>query len=91
MTQEVTSITVPLARPLTNGDSQIPELTFQEADVGQLIDASDASTEMERVSRVLASMCGTSYEVFRKVKSRDFKTIMERCGPLMGNEAKEPK
>lgn len=83
---ETDSVTVTLTKPIHNGDQIINELTFREAEVGDLIDAAACSTEMERVATVMAAASNTPLEVFRKVKARDLKTIMAKVKDLVGNE-----
>lgn len=83
---ETESVTVPLAKPVQNGDQIITELTFREAEVGDLIDAAACATEMERIATVMAAASGTPLHVFRKIKARDLKTIMAKVGSLVGNE-----
>jgi hypothetical protein len=84
------SVTIPLASPIKDGDRTINELTFREAEVGDLIDAAACSTEMERIATVMAAASGTPLAVFRKVKARDLKNIMSKVGSLVGNEISPP-
>lgn len=82
----MSNITVPLLVPVQNGDRLITELTFREAEVGDLIDASNITNPMERVVTVMAAVSGTPLAVFRKIKARDLKNLMNEVGNLVGNE-----
>jgi Phage tail assembly chaperone proteins, E, or 41 or 14 len=83
---ESESVTVPLLKPIQSGDKTITELTFREAEVGDLIDAAACTTEMERIATVMAAASDTPLAVFRKIKARDLKNIMAKVGSLVGNE-----
>ncbi len=82
----MSNVTVKLAAPIQDGERTISELTFREAEVGDLIDAANCSNEMERIATVMAAVSGTPLPVFRKIKARDLKNIMKQVGNLVGNE-----
>lgn len=83
---EIESVTIPLLKPIQHDGKTITELTFREAEVGDLIDAAACSSEMERIATVLAAACDVPLPVFRKIKARDLKNIMKQVGNLVGNE-----
>lgn len=90
MTQETQSdalITVPLLTPIIVGDTMVAQLTFREAEVGDLIDAADCKNEMERIAVMMASVTGQPLSVIRKLKARDLKAILKKVGGLLGNES----
>ncbi|KKX24306.1 phage tail assembly protein [Rhizobium sp. LC145] len=78
--------TVKLQTPIQNGDQMVSELTFREAEVGDLLDAANCSTEMEKIVTVMAAISGTPLPVFRKIKARDLASIMKQVGNPVGNE-----
>ncbi len=80
------NITVDLLAPIEHDGKTISSLTFREAEVGDLIDASDSRNEIERMVTVMASISGTPLTAFRKIKARDLKNIMKQVGDLVGNE-----
>lgn len=83
---KVETVTVTLLKPIKNGEEMISELTFREAEVGDLIDASSCANEMERMAVLMASVSGTPFPVFRTIKASDLKVIMQKVGDLVGNE-----
>ncbi|HEX5933053.1 MAG TPA: phage tail assembly protein, partial [Pseudorhizobium sp.] len=66
MTENTT--TVQLQVPIQHDGQTISELTFREAEVGDLIEAANCSNEMERIATVMAAVSGTPLPVFRKIK-----------------------
>lgn len=78
-------VKVTLSRPLDIDGQKVTELSFRESEVGDMLDAEDATTEYRRLVIVLAAMCNVPVERFRKIATRDFYTIMDRCKDLVGN------
>lgn len=91
MSQEEPLITVPLLTPIVFGDTTVAQLSFREAEVGDLIDAADCKNEMERIAVMMASVTGQPLSVIRKLKARDLKAIMKKVGGLLGNEDTKEK
>ncbi|MEH6691278.1 MAG: phage tail assembly protein [Pseudorhizobium pelagicum] len=87
---EIESITVPLLKPVQHGDKTIKELTFREAEVGDLIDAGNARNEIERMVMVMAAVTGVPLEVFRKMKARELSHIIKTAGNPLGNDIPQP-
>ena len=83
----MSKVTVNLLSPIQVGDQTISELTFREAEVGDLIDVAECSHEMERIAKMIALITNTDLAVIRKIKARDLKNIMKQVGDLMGNES----
>lgn len=82
----MSNVTVKLLAPIQNGEQTISELTFREAEVGDLIDVADCSNEMERIGKMIALVTDTPLPAIRKIKARDLKNIMSQVGALVGNE-----
>ena len=82
----MSNVKVALLSPIQNGDQSISELTFREAEVGDLIDVAECTNEMERIGKMMALVTDTPLAVIRKIKARDLKNIMKQVGNLMGNE-----
>lgn len=81
-----TTVTVPLQRPIQDADGKtIAELTFREADLGDLIAGDHFKGETARAAAILASMAGIPFPVMKKVKAIDMAAILDQAGPLMGN------
>ncbi|MGE0280826.1 MAG: phage tail assembly protein [Rhizobiaceae bacterium] len=85
------SVTVPLKNPIKIGKEgkEVSELTFREADVGDLIAGEVAAKmggQIAQVAATLASMAGITYPEMRQVKAKDFAAISAATSALLGNE-----
>lgn len=88
MSNEFDPITVPLIVPIEHGGNSYPELTFREAELGDLCAADAVSGEMQKTAAILAGMAGVPIQAIRKLKARDLGVITDKVGHLMGNEKK---
>lgn len=82
--------TVKLTTRIDNNGQSISELTFREAEIGDLIAGSKYETELEQTIAVLASVSDTPLHVFKKIKASDLKLIMKQASALLGNEEPTP-
>lgn len=79
--------TVKLSAPIEINGQQVSELTFREAEVGDLMISARFKDEMSQTIAVLASIADVPLPAFQKIKARDLKVIMAEVGDLLGNEA----
>lgn len=79
-------VTVPLLVPITHGEKIYAELTFREAELGDLCAADAVTGEMQKTAAILAGMAEVPIQAIRKLKARDLAAITDKVGPLMGNE-----
>lgn len=80
------TVSVKLTTPIDNNGQPISELTFREAEIGDLIEGGRYSTELEQTVAVLASISDTPLPVFKKIKASDLKLIMSQASALLGND-----
>lgn len=88
MSNEFDPITVPLQNPIEHDGKSYAELTFREAELGDLCSADHFKGEMTKTAAILAGMAEVPVQVIRKLKARDANVIIERVGHLMGNDQK---
>lgn len=89
MSKELT-VTVLLNVPVTHDGKEVSELTFREPDVGALMVADQIVGELSKEMAVLASCCDLPLPVFKQIKSRDLKRILEATSGMLGNESDKP-
>lgn len=78
------TVTVPLSKPIADGERVINELTFREATAGDACRADGVSGEFAKVLTILAGMAGTTLHVMQQVPMRDLNAIIAATGHLMG-------
>lgn len=81
---------VTLKNPITVGKAEVSELTFREAEVGDLIAGEmvgKTAGQVAQVAATLASMCGITYPEFKAIKARDFAAISEATADLLAGES----
>lgn len=79
-----------LSSPIKFGDSVYSELTFREAETGDLMLADNVEGQTAKVAAILAAMADVPLPVFKKIKARDFGKIVTATASLMGElEASE--
>lgn len=82
-------VTVTLKNPIMTMAGEIKELTFREADVGDLIAGEivgKTQGQIAQVAATLASMAGITYPEFKAIKARDFAAISAATAALLGND-----
>lgn len=79
--------TVKLSAPIEVNGQQVSELTFREAEVGDMMAAATFKDEMSQTIAILASISNVPLPAFKKIKFRDITRITAEVGDLMGNEA----
>ena len=88
MTKTFDPVTVPLASPIEYDEKIYSELTFREAELGDLCASDHFKGEMQKTAAVLAGMADVTLPVIKRLKARDLSAIMDKVGHLMGNETK---
>lgn len=84
--QDFGPVTVPLLAKIEHGEQTYTELTFREAELGDLCAADAVSGQMQKTAAILAGMAGVPIQAIRKLKARDLAVITDKVGHLMGNE-----
>ncbi|HZG29957.1 MAG TPA: phage tail assembly protein [Ensifer sp.] len=79
------TVNVTLTKPVEHDGKTYSGLTFREPDVGDLLLAETASTDMGRMVNILASISDVPVPAFKKIKGSDFKTILKETKDLLGN------
>lgn len=80
----MTTVTVPLSSPITHGDKTLSELTFREAETGDVMLAEKFEGYNSKSIVMLSSMADIPLPIFKKIKLRDLNTILEQTAELMG-------
>ncbi|MGC4389619.1 phage tail assembly protein [Agrobacterium sp. M50-1] len=83
------TVTVALAKPVTNGDTTISELTFREPTVGDLIIGDQMTGQLSKMTAILASISDTPLPAFKKISANDFSKIVTATAGLLGNDKKK--
>lgn len=86
MTHETTKVTVTLGSPIEVNDAVLSQLSFREAEVGDLIEAQKATSDLERLVTMLSRCSGQTVDVIHRIKARDLANIMKQVGDRLGNE-----
>ncbi len=86
MMQENTKVTVTLGSPLDVNGAVLSQLSFREAEVGDLVEAQKSTTDLDRLVTMLSRCSGQPIDVIHKIKARDLKNIMKQVGDRLGNE-----
>jgi phage FluMu protein gp41 len=73
-----------LSSPVTHGEITYTELTFREAETGDLMAADKFEGQTSKIVAILASMSEVPLPAFRKIKARDLTKIMAATAELMG-------
>lgn len=83
---EVGTVKVTLKTPITHNNVTYSELTFREAEIGDMMAADHFKTEFSGTIAVLASISGVPLPAFQKIKVSDMKNIIAQTAEQMGNE-----
>ena len=78
-------ITVQLSQPITDGENQITELSFREANVGDMIAADGIEGDFAKTAAILASMAGVPLQTFKQLPVRDLNKITQATAGFLGN------
>lgn len=78
--------TVTLSKPVEHNGKTYSELTFREAEVGDLMVGGMFKDHLSQTVAVLASISDTPLPAFKKIKAKDLAAIMAATAELMGNE-----
>lgn len=81
-------ISATLAKPVEHDGKTYKDLTFREPDVGDLLVADETTSDLARMVTLLALISDVPLPVFKKIKGSDFKAIITKTKPLMGNDQK---
>ncbi|MNL14105.1 hypothetical protein D3C87_1350350 [compost metagenome] len=82
------AISITLAKPVDLEGKTYTELTFREPEVGDLILADEVTSDIARLVTLLALISEVPLPVFKKIKGSDFKAIVTKTKPLLGNDQK---
>ncbi|MCZ7468511.1 phage tail assembly protein [Agrobacterium sp. O3.4] len=82
------AISVTLAKPVELEGKTYTELTFREPEVGDLIVADEVTSDIARLVTLLALISEVPLPAFKKIKGSDFKAIVTKTKPLLGNDQK---
>ena len=82
------SVNVKLAKPVEHDGKTYSELTFREPEVGDLILADEVTSDIARLVTLLALISEVPLPAFKKIKGSDFKAIVTKTKPLLGNDQK---
>lgn len=80
------TVNVTLAKPVEHDGKTYSGLTFREPDVGDLMLAETATSDMGRMVNILASISDVPLPAFKKIKGSDFKVILKKTKALLGND-----
>ena len=84
------TVTVALKKPVEHAGVIYSELTFREAEIGDMLVADNFDGEFAKNIAVLASISGVPMPAFKKIKVSDMKVIMVKVADLLGNEPAKP-
>ncbi|MBX8803391.1 phage tail assembly protein [Ochrobactrum sp. MR28] len=82
----VSTVTVPLKKPVVHDGVTYNELTFREAKVGDMMAADHFSGQFSQTMAVLASISNTPMPAFKEIGAPDLKVIMKETKHLVGND-----
>lgn len=82
------AISATLAKPVEHEGKTYTELTFREPEVGDLILADEVTSDIARLVTLLALISEVPLPAFKKIKGSDFKAIVTKTKPLLGNDQK---
>ncbi len=82
------TVNVSLSTPVEHGGKTYSDLTFREPKVGDLMAADTFAAGMGQMVALLALVSDVPLPAFKEISSSDFKNIMAKAGPLMGNDQK---
>lgn len=77
---------IKLSSPVEHNSKTYSELTFREAEVGDLMVGGLFKDQLSQTIAILASISDTPLPAFKKIKARDLAAIMEATADLLGNE-----
>jgi hypothetical protein len=75
-----------LKKPVEHGGTTYSDLSFREAETGDLMLADKFEGELSKTVVVLAAMAGIPLGAFQKIKARELNTIIDKTRELLGNE-----
>lgn len=75
-----------LSSPVEHAGTTYSELTFREAETGDLMAADKFEGQTSKIVAILASMAEVPLPAFRKIKARDLTKIMSATATLMGEQ-----
>ena len=78
--------TITLSKPVEHNGKTYSELTFREAEVGDLMVGGMFKDQLSQTIAILASISDTPLPAFKKIKARDLNAIMTATAELLGNE-----
>lgn len=79
------TISVKLSKPIEFNGSSIAELTFREANVGDMIAADEVQGDFAKTAIMLASMAGVDIDTFKQLPLRDLNKITKATSGFLGN------
>ena len=77
---------IQLNTPIEHDGKTYSELTFREAETGDLMAADIFEGKNSKSIAILACMAEMPLPAFRKIKLRDLNRIMDEAAPLMGEQ-----
>ncbi|QKJ91589.1 phage tail assembly protein [Agrobacterium pusense] len=80
------AISVTLAKPVELEGKTYSQLTFREPEVGDLLLADSSSPGIGQMVALLALISDVPLPAFKKIKGGDFKNIVAKTKPLLGND-----
>lgn len=86
----MTTVAVQLSAPIEYNGKTYSELTFREAETGDLMVADKFEGQTSKIAAMLSSMCDVPLPAFRKIKAHEFTRIMKEVSNLLG-EPEEPE
>ncbi|WEJ33854.1 phage tail assembly protein [Devosia sp. SD17-2] len=79
------TVTVKLSKPVEVNGTNVSELTFREANVGDMIAADGVEGDFAKTATMLASMAGVGLDTFRQLPLRDLNRITKATNGFLGN------
>ena len=80
------AISVTLAKPVELEGKTYSQLRFREPEVGDLLLADSSSPGIGQMVALLALISDVPLPAFKKIKGGDFKSIVAKTKPLLGND-----
>ncbi|SFV32570.1 Phage tail assembly chaperone protein, E, or 41 or 14 [Devosia crocina] len=80
------NISVKLSRPIMHHGQEVAELTFREANVGDMIAADEVQGDFAKTAAMLASMAGVDIDTFKQLPLRDLNKITKATNGFLGND-----
>lgn len=75
---------ITLSKPIEYKGATISELTFREAETGDLMAADSVEGQTSKIVAILAQMAEMTLPAFKKITARDLTRIMSETAALMG-------